>query len=303
MIQRWLASTRHRAARDPYFLFAASNGGSLLGLLAYPFVLEPLLGLDDQGRVWSVAYAVAIALVAASAVALWLQPAERSEETAPRVAEDDAAVDWRRRLTWLALAAVPSSLMLGVTSYLTRDISPIPLLWVLPLALYLLTFIVAFSPWTERHAAHRYRAHGAAGGRRDGGLHARDPDAGAPGRLLLVHLIGLAVVGLLCHGRLAADRPSPAHLTEFYLWLALGGALGGAFNAVVAPLVFPSVIEYPLAIVAACLLRPRPPSQATRLPRVLVRQPEADARYGLGRAGAGGRWHGAGAAGRPRRGR
>ena len=259
MIQRWLASTRHRAARDPYFLFAASNGGSLLGLLAYPFVLEPLLGLDDQGRAWSVAYALATALVAASAVALWLQPAGRAEKPAPRAAEDGAPIDWRRRMSWLALAAVPSSLMLGVTSYLTRDISPIPLLWVVPLALYLLTFIVAFSPWTDATrltaAARMALPVAAVAVAYTLVIQTQGPLVG----LLVVHLIGLAVVGLLCHGRLAADRPSPAHLTEFYLWVALGGALGGAFNAVVAPLVFPSVIEYPLAIVAACFLRPRPP--------------------------------------------
>lgn len=252
MVQRWLASTRHRAARDPYFLFAASNGGGLLGLLAYPFLVEPLLGLGDQGRGWSAAYALAGALVLACVVAMWLRPRGHTEPAAT----GGESIDWRRRLRWLALAAVPSSLMLGVTTYLTRDISPIPLLWVVPLALYLLTFVVAFSPWTN---AGRLVTAGRVLMPLAAVLAAYTlviRTQGPLAALLVVHLFGLVVAGLLCHGRLAADRPRPAHLTEFYLWVALGGALGGLFNALVAPLLFQSVVEYPLAIVAACLLRP-----------------------------------------------
>jgi len=257
MLQRWLAGTRHRAARDPYFLFAASNGGSLLGLLAYPLVVEWQLSLGGQGKAWSVGYAFGFALVVASALALWLHGRERA---APVRAEPER-IEWRRRLLWLALAAVPSSLMLGTTTYLTRDVSPVPLLWVVPLSLYLLTFVVAFSPWTN---AERLTVLG----RRllpiaamlvvyTLVIGAQRPLAG----LLVIHLGGLVVAGLLCHGRLAAERPGTGRLTEFYLWVALGGALGGAFNAVIAPLVFPGLIEYPLAIVAACLLRPAPPKK------------------------------------------
>jgi hypothetical protein len=273
MVQRWLAATRHRAARDPYFLFAASNGGSLAGLLAYPLVLEPVLGLEDQGRAWSVGYGLAAALVAASIVALWLRPAEAGAEPGrpAAVADETGRIDWRRRLLWVALAAVPSSLMLGATTYLTRDLSPVPLLWVVPLALYLLTFVVAFSPWTNA-------ARLTVWGRRllpvaailvayTLVLRAERPLA----VLLVVHLAGVAVAGLLCHGRLAGDRPSPRHLTEFYLWVALGGALGGAFNAVVAPLVFPSLVEYPIALVAACLLRPPPPKKRPELLEFFLR--------------------------------
>jgi hypothetical protein len=270
MVQRWLASTRHRAARDPYFLFAASNGGSLLGLLAYPLLGERLLGLSDQGRAWSVGYVLAALLVAASVAALWLRPAaERpapaTTATVPERAAASEPVRWRRRLLWLALAAVPSSLMLGTTSFITRDLAPVPLLWVLPLALYLLTFVVAFSPWTnaERLTVWGRRLMPAAAIAVTYTLLIR---AERPlGLLLAIHLAGLVVVGLLCHGRLAADRPNPSRLTEFYLWVALGGALGGAFNAVVAPLVFPGLVEYPLAIVAACLLRPSPPKKRPEL--------------------------------------
>ncbi|MGI8593507.1 MAG: fused MFS/spermidine synthase, partial [Solirubrobacteraceae bacterium] len=301
MLQRWLAGTRHRAARDPYFLFAASNGGSLLGLLAYPLVLEPQLSLGGQGMAWSIGYVLALALVVASAAVLWLQqprhavsaapapaPARRGgggdgdgetlqppERDAPTADAEPERSDWRRRLLWLALAAVPSSLMLGTTSYLTRDVSPIPLLWVVPLALYLFTFVVAFSPWTNTERL-------AVLGRRllPGAailmtftlvLGAQKPLAA----LLLLHLGGVAIVGLLCHGRLAAGRPGTDRLTEFYLWVALGGALGGAFNAVISPLIFPGLVEYPLAIVAACLLRPAPPKTRPDLLELLLRDPRA----------------------------
>jgi hypothetical protein len=262
MLQRWLASTEHRAARDPYFLFAASNGGSLLGLLAYPLLAEPLLGLDDQGGAWSIGYGVAALLVALSAVALWRRPAASGGEPAPPGGALRAGpVDTRRRLLWLALAAVPSSLMLGATSFITRDLAPVPLLWVVPLALYLVTFVVAFSPWTDAGRLTVW-------GRRllpvttillaySLLIRAQSPLS----LLLLVNMVALVVAGLLLHGRLAADRPDPRHLTEFYLWVALGGALGGAFNAVLAPLIFPGLVEYPLAIVAACLLRPAPPKK------------------------------------------
>ena len=277
MVQRWLASTRHRAARDPYFLFAASNGGSLIGLLAYPLILEPLLGLEDQGIAWSVAYGVAVGLVAATVVALWLRPATPAKEDQPVVTEADR-IDWRRRLLWLALAAVPSSLMLGATTYLTRDLSPVPLLWVVPLALYLVTLVVAFSPWTnaERLTVWGRRLLPVAAILVAYTLVIRSQSP--LGVLLVVHLAGLTVAGLLCHGRLAADRPAPRHLTEFYLWVALGGALGGAFNALVAPLAFPTLIEYPLALVAACLLRPAPPKKRPELLEFFLRD-ERPTRY------------------------
>jgi hypothetical protein len=267
MLQRWLAATRHRAARDPYFLFAASNGGSLLGLLAYPLLLEPLLSLDGQGGAWTIGYAVGFALVLASAIVLWRQPPAEPAAVEP----PPEPVPWRRRLLWLALAAAPASLMLGTTTYLTRDVSPIPLLWVIPLALYLLTFVVAFSPWTNAERltvlGRRLLPVAAIALAYTLVIGAEGPLAA----LIAIHLAGLVVAGLLCHGRLAADRPHTGRLTEFYLWVALGGALGGAFNAVFAPLAFPGLVEYPLAIVAACLLRPAPPKKRPELLEFMLR--------------------------------
>ena len=293
MLQRWLAGTKHRAGRDPYFLYAASNGGSLLGLLAYPLVVERVLTLDGQGELWAIGYGLAGLLVAASAVALWrAEPAAADatdaahaaaaqggdRATASRLASvpgplGAAAITWRRRLFWLALAAVPSSLMLGTTTYLTRDLSPVPLLWVVPLALYLLTLVVAFAPGVD---AGRLTVWGRRLLPGVAILVAYTLAIGAQQPLFALaalHLAGLTIAGLLCHARLAADRPGPEHLTEYYLWLALGGALGGAFNALVAPVAFPGLIEYPLALVAACMLRPAPPKKRPDILEFFFRDP------------------------------
>jgi hypothetical protein len=257
LLQRWFAATRHSRARDPYFLFRASNLGSMVGLLSYPVLLEPTLGLDEQSRLWSAAYVLLTLLVVACAVMVWRSP--RAEETigsrgsaAPEADAPTAA----RRLRWLVLAFVPSSLMLGATNFLTTDISPIPLLWVLPLAIYLISFVIAFSPGYPR---------------RRGIVAKAVPflvltlaatlllQAGGPLWMLLsLHLLVLFLASVMCHGELAIDRPSPRYLTAFYLWISFGGVLGGAFNAIVAPLVFNSFVEYPLALAAVCMLLPWP---------------------------------------------
>jgi hypothetical protein len=259
LLQRWFASTGHPAGKDPYFLYAASNAGSMLALLAYPFLMEPSLPLDVQTRVWAMGYAALAAGTIACAV-LARKARSRDEDDAGVETDTEEAPAERvggvRRLRWVALAFVPSSLMLAVTTYISTDIAAIPLLWVVPLAIYLLTFILVFSStrpfplvWTAR-------------------VHAivliivvmvmlLDDDSLPRMLVLSLPLLALFVVALLCHAQLAIDRPSPAHLTEFYLWLAFGGVLGGAFTALVAPVVFNSLIEYPLAIVLACLLMPQ----------------------------------------------
>jgi len=262
LLQGWFTSTSHASAQDPYFLYRASNLGSVLALLAYPALLEPRLRLSDQARWWGVAYVVLVVLTGVCAVARWRtpvavpvaepsrrpQPAEAGEvtgEVAPRLSV-------ARRCRWVALAFVPSSFMLAVTTHITTDIAAVPLLWVLPLALYLLSFIMVFSPRPSILSALMRQAQPFLILELVVVLNATRPVL----FVVAANLLALFVSALVCHGRLADDRPPSEHLTAFYLWVALGGALGGVFNAVVAPLVFNSVVEYPLAIVAACLLRP-----------------------------------------------
>jgi SAM-dependent methyltransferase len=258
LLQKWFASTGHPAARDPYFLYAASNLGSMLALLGYPFLIEPRLHLrtvdwSSQTRLWSAGYGVLAALTLGCAIALW-----RSGEAAEVAhAAEDAARETgppavRERLRWVALAFVPSSLLLGATTYITMDIAAVPLLWTLPLATYLLTFIVAFGRWPAR-------------------LHRVVTALVVPAVLLMLfamlsdviktiwlsvlcHLLLLLVVALACHGELALRRPAPRHLTGFYLLISVGGVLGGLFNALLAPLIFNSLAEYPLAMALACVL-------------------------------------------------
>jgi hypothetical protein len=258
LLQRWFAATTHTRARDPYFLFRASNLGSMVGLLLYPVLLEPTLGLGEQSRLWSAGYVLLTLLVVACAIVVWRSSrrAEEPIESPGGAAPEAAAPTAARRLRWLVLALVPSSLMLGATNFLTTDISPIPLLWVLPLATYLVSFVIAFSP--------RYP-------RRRGFVTKAVPflvlalaatlllQAGGPLWMLLsLHLLVLFLASVMCHGELAIDRPPPRYLTAFYLWISFGGVLGGAFNAVVAPLIFNSFVEYPLAIAAVCMLLPWP---------------------------------------------
>jgi spermidine synthase len=426
LLQHWFASTDHPSARDPYFLYGASNLGSMLALIGYPVLVEPHLKLAEQRFDWAVGYGVLVALVGACAAYLWLSPpapatpAEKQKENAatapppsqgvtrdnpgavsgkrgkgrdgrkgkaapapaavaPEVSPLHTPVTWPRRLRWVALAAVPSSLMLGVTTYITTDIAAISFLWVLPLGLYLLSFIIVFGKVSlpaQRVAVWVLPAVFMAAAAALAGFVLRAPEqrttwdvlawgvvivAGGGVMLLgaymsqagssnlgegllqrytvwllvvglllglvflaapaitdnlfvlwpvragavvafwfslkifqardrsplhsamvlalplivllitflmlselqagitytiLLHLGALFVVAMVCHGELARDRPDPKHLTEFFLWMSVGGVLGGLFNALAAPLLFNSLVEYPLAMVAACLLLP-----------------------------------------------
>lgn len=270
MLQRWFARLPHRHSDDPYFLYAASNLGSLLALLAFPLVLEPWLPLGAQNVAWGWSYVALALLVAAAALYLW----RRAPEAGPSpgssgphggaAADGDAVesgpmprngpVSWTDRLTWIVLSFAPASLLHGVTSHITTDVAAVPLLWVVPLALYLLTFVLVFSrrspishrwmlriePWVVVPLALFFGVMGTAYG----------PWA------LVVHLAAFFVLAMVCHGELARRRPEASHLTEFYLWMSAGGALGGIFNAVVAPYLFEWGVEYPLMIAAAASLRP-----------------------------------------------
>jgi len=264
VLQRWFAETGHPAGKDPYFLYAASNAGSLLALLAYPVAVEPRLPISGQTSLWSAGYVAFVCLSLACLVVLRAQGARAA--VTPRAMPDGAApaLTWRTRLRWVSLAFVPSSLMLGATSYLSTDIAPVPLLWVIPLAVYLLTFVVAFArrPIVRPGTA--------------GWVLAVLASALVMSlfsvfplpiwALVLLHVSTLFFGGVVAHGRLAADRPAPKRLTDFYVMLSVGGVLGGVFNALLAPRLFDSLFEYPLALVLVLLLRPakRPGSAVSR---------------------------------------
>ncbi len=259
LLQRWFSLTDHADARDPYFLYAASNAGSMLALIAYPLVLEPRLTLQQQSAAWTAAYGAFVALTGVAAVFVW-RALPKAAVAAPKAAarpKPRARVPALRRLSWLAWAFVPSSAMLGVTTFTTTDIAAFPLLWVVPLALYLLSFSMVFSTRMRPPRAVLTRV--------------------LPGVVLLVvalirmgatgplsvilplHLIAFFLIALVCHGELARDRPEPALLTDFYLTMSVGGALGGAFNAIVSPAIFWNVLEYPLALLLGLALCPRRP--------------------------------------------
>ena len=258
LLQKWFSQTSHPAAQDPYFLYAASNLGSLLALVAYPFVVEPRWPLSAQSVGWAGAYAAFVLLVAAGAAATlrWSGRAGASRGGAAAEAAPSAGdhVTWRRRARWVALSAIPSSLMLAVTTYLSTDVAAVPLLWIVPLTLYLLSFVVVFA--TRPLLAPRWAL---------AAMTALVPlvvvpilvEMARPMWLLMpLHVAAFFACALVLHGRLAADRPATRHLTEFYLWISIGGLIGGSFNTLVAPFVFDGIVEYPLALVVACALRP-----------------------------------------------
>lgn len=250
LLQQWFSRTGHRHAADPYFLYSASNTGSLLALIGYPLVLEPLLGLREQTLAWSVACAVSAALVFACSVTVWRRSSANSTVAAAPVAAA-ASLAWRVRGRWLLLAFAPSSLMLGVTQHITSEIAAAPLLWLIPLTIYILTFVIAFARTSAPVAIAVNRAQPILVM-----LLALVWPLNTFASVLVLHLVVFAVTAMMCHAELARTRPDPRHLTSFYLWLAIGGAAGGVFNALIAPVVFDSILEYPLALALACALRP-----------------------------------------------
>jgi hypothetical protein len=326
LLQKWFAYTGDPAAKDPYFLYGASNLGSLLSLLLYPVLIEPWLPVLGQRWLLLGFYLVLAVLIVACAMRVWKSPVMETplagvtaapleapvptpapapevpvatavkagptpargaarrkggrshlpHETSAAPAEAAIATapaaemnNWRR-VRWTMLAAVPSSLMLGVTSYCSVDLSPFPLLWIIPLALYLLSFILVYMPWwTGTTAGHR------------GELTEAEF---SPHRLIIYFLMPLSIIALAvmllrggfdpltstfflmlsffgvalgCHGELARERPSTHYLTEYYLLMSFGGMLGGVFNGLLAPVLFTGVWEFPMAIVLACLVRPK----------------------------------------------
>ena len=254
LLQAWYARVRagEPDAKNPYVLYAASNLGSFVALLAYPVLLEPLLRLQEQTLSWTVGYGLFFVIAVILAVNAWGARAEA--EAAPL--ERSAPVPLREKVIWVLLAAAPSSLMLGVTQHLTTDVASAPFLWVVPLALYLLTFVFAFQekPIIKMSVTLLLQAVFVS-------ICAwMLPFSTAYWAILfLAHLGTFFFTALMCHQTLAARRPAPDRLTEFYLLLSLGGVLGGAFNALLAPVLFDTVREYPLVLLLALFARPRGP--------------------------------------------
>lgn len=253
-LQKAFAETGTAGRRDPYFLYIASNAGSLLGLLSYPLLVEPSLTLAGQSHLWTIGYSAFVVLAVICVATAWRMARSHAAtaQAGGALRAADPALTPGRRARWVALAAIPSSLMLGVTGYLTTDIASFPLLWVVPLALYLVTFILAFArPAYWRALAARRLPIGVVTVAVFILL-----NVGAPIWLVLfVHLGTFVLAALLCHSALADDRPPVSQLTEFYLWIAVGGVIGGVFNTLLAPVLFNSVAEYPIALVLATFFR------------------------------------------------
>lgn len=250
LVSGWFAATRTRDAGDgdAYWLYALSNAGSLLALLAYPFGWEPRLALSAQRGVWAVGFV--LFGIGIAACAAWARRHAAIEAPADeRGASSVDPIGWRRRLTWLLLAAVPSGLLSAVTTFIATDLVSAPLLWLVPLAIYLLSFIVAFSARGRRLVPAALLAAPAAVTL----MWVPYGSAGGWPILPLVLLMygGLGVVATALHGRLALDRPEPARLTEFYLVISVGGALASGFVALVAPVVFAGIWELPMLLVLA----------------------------------------------------
>lgn len=254
MLQAWFVRTGHPDGPDPYFLYASSNIGSFLALLSYPVLFEPILTLHVQNLIWTAGYGLLILLIAACGVLLVRSPPVSMATDAASGGEAPAP-SWLLRARWIFLAAVPSGLLIAVTAHISTDVAAAPLLWVLPLSLYLLTWVLVFQ--SRPLLPHAWMLH-------------LQPLAiagvmvllaiGGEQNLLLTlggHQLCFFVIAMACHGELARTRPAASHLTGFYVALSFGGMVGGLFAGLVAPYTFSWIAEYPILLALAALCRPR----------------------------------------------
>lgn len=259
LLQSWFSRMAWQGSRDPYSLYAASNIGSIAGLLAYPLVIEPWLTRSQQFAMWTWGFRLLAVVVG---VCGWLLATRGGDPGMARGGEESQSKTesgLSQRAFWCLLSGVPSSLVLGVTQLLATDVASIPLLWVIPLTLYLTTYVLAFSP--------RIKLTSQTWGR-----------LAVPTMLGVVwimlsgmitplwfvvslHLANFFLVAMCCHKRLEESRPAAHQLTEFYFCISLGGLIGGLFSTLIAPRIFDTIAEYPLALGAACLLRPSGPAK------------------------------------------
>jgi hypothetical protein len=251
LLQAWFSRTHNACAADPYFLYGASNLGSLIALVSYPLVVEPAIGLAGQSKLWSLGFLALAAMIAISGTVALLNPKPMiAPDPGPRAPDGMTApsIGWASRVTWIALAFIPSGLVVAVTTYITTDVASAPFLWVLPLALFLSTFVLVF----RAELPFKY------------GLACDLLPAAMLGFVLtqgtlvssVLALASFVLAAVICHRELYNRRPPSEHLTEFYLWMSVGGVLGGAFSALLAPHLFASVFEFTLLALLALLCRP-----------------------------------------------
>lgn len=253
LFQSWFSASGHKDSSNPYFLYGASNLGSMTALLSYPIITEPLLALNEQAKLWMFGYICLIAAVILCQIII------RSPKTKSLLSDQNEhsgeKISNRLRLKWIALSAIPSSLMLGVTTYITTDIASVPMLWVIPLALYLATFIIVFANRTllSNNTIHALSGFGVililieAQGFKTINI--------SPLAAVCLHIIVFFLATLSCHKELADSKPSAKSLTEFYFYMSLGGVIGGFVNAIIAPVFLKIPFEYPLVLVLAMTAR------------------------------------------------
>src|SRR5205814_7315334 len=262
LLQAWFVRTGHPNGPDPYFLYASSNIGSFLALLSYPVLLEPMFTLRWHNLIWTGGYSLLVILIAACAVLLLRSPVMVAADV-PAKDADAAPPPWILRARWIFLAAVPSGLLIAVTAHISTDIAAAPLLWVLPLSLYLLTWVLVFQ--SRPLLSHKW-------------MLTLQPLAiagvvvllavGGEQNLLLTlgaHQLFFFVIAMACHGELARTRPAAKYLTGFYVALSFGGMIGGLFAGLIAPFTFSWIAEYPVLLALAALCRP--PGGNERFPR------------------------------------
>jgi len=289
LLQRWFSYTGHKDADDPYFLYAASNAGSLISLCLYPVWFEPFMQLREQTFLWSNGYILLVIAIIGAGLTARLFRNDRGHATAAKpvdtrsIAGRDGAKVKGLPVLWVFFAFIPSSLMLGVTSHITTNVSSAPLLWIVPLSLYLLTFIIVFAKAPMITPARlRLLFPAVIIVALVAGMFLKE-------KIILsisLSLVCYFLIALLCHGRLVEARPGTNRLTEFYIWMSVGGVLGGIFNALVAPIIFADIYEYFFVLALAQLAVPTKQkrgiaSQAETLKTVILYTALAVAQFSL----------------------
>ncbi len=285
LLQYWFSHTRYRQADNPYTLYAASNAGSMVGLIAYPFLLEPLLTLRGQNILWQSGFIALIIFTIISAAISLIKYSDKPKTTAYDSPLVEGNIPWRRKLRWLILAFVPSSLMLVITTLYTSNIAAVPLFWMLPLAVYLLTFILSFR---EREILPHEKLINIPIFMLTPIILALISGFERLSEVFLIPWLLLAIFasGMLCHRELYLNRPTTKYLTEFYFFLSLGGVMGGIFNSVIAVLCFDDFYELPITIAILALLTPVKRSEKSARQSPLIRDLLSLTMFTLALAGA-----------------